>query len=247
MQRKPFKLFFLLSILLVWMTGNVGKAAPNASSILLESADSLFAQGKYTEAFEIYEDIFHQTQRFSPKMLLKMAYVQEALGDYTQTLYYLNLYYLHSGDQKTLQKMEELAEAHELEGYQLTDAERFVAFYYKNFLEINIGAFVVLLLMLASIIRNRLRKFDISLPIIGLATVMVLFFYLNNYVINARRGIISNNNSLLMAAPSAGSDLVDQVNKGHRVKILDKQDIWYKVDFGGQEAFIRENNVMVIN
>jgi hypothetical protein len=53
-------------------------------------------------------------------MLLKMAFVKEGLGDYSNALYYLNLYYLKTYDKKVLKKMENLAERyHKLEGYEL--------------------------------------------------------------------------------------------------------------------------------
>jgi uncharacterized protein YgiM (DUF1202 family) len=59
----------------------------------LVKADSLFEQKKYTESFDLYEQILDEEQLASPKMLLKMAFIKEGLGDYSRALYFLNVYY----------------------------------------------------------------------------------------------------------------------------------------------------------
>jgi len=59
---------------------------------ILTRADSLYATKQYTQAFERYEVLF-AGGRYSPAMLLKMAYIQEGLGHLGESLYYINLYY----------------------------------------------------------------------------------------------------------------------------------------------------------
>ena len=54
-------------------------------------------------------------------MLLKIAYIKEGLGDITSAQYYLNEYYLATSNEQALQKMEDLAEANDLKGYQHND------------------------------------------------------------------------------------------------------------------------------
>ncbi|MGB3465691.1 MAG: hypothetical protein WBA74_10490, partial [Cyclobacteriaceae bacterium] len=53
----------------------------------LTTADSLFQAKKYTESFELYEQIIVEDMAYSPAMLLKMAFIKEGLGDYSNALY----------------------------------------------------------------------------------------------------------------------------------------------------------------
>src|SRR5436190_19381321 len=87
------------------------------TSPLLPKGDSLFSAKQYTQAFEHYQTL-HASGRYSPNMFLRMAYIQEGLGHLGESMYYLNLYFLASDDTQALNKMEELAEKNNLEGYQ---------------------------------------------------------------------------------------------------------------------------------
>src|SRR5690348_1763124 len=73
----------------------------------IKQADSLFQAKQYTQSLALYQSVFNE-KKYSPAMLLKMAYIQEGLGKIGQTLYYLRLYYLASDDEQALHKMEEL-------------------------------------------------------------------------------------------------------------------------------------------
>ena len=46
-----------------------------------------------------------------------------------------------------------------------------------------------------------------------------------------------------MDQPSAGADLVEIVNKGHRVKILDRNEVWVKIKWREDVAFVRNKNI----
>jgi hypothetical protein len=49
-----------------------------------------------------------------------------------------------------------------------------------------------------------------------------------------------------MKSPSAGARQLALLDQGHRIKVLDKQDIWYRVEWNEQEAYIRESNLKLI-
>jgi len=95
-QNLNFKNIILIKLIVLLTFTNV-LAQENEKDI--ELADSLFNQQKYTQSFEIYNRILKTDNLTSPAMLLKMAYIKEGLGDYSNALYYLNLYYLqtHNG------------------------------------------------------------------------------------------------------------------------------------------------------
>ena len=74
---------------------------------------------------------------------------------------------------------------------------------------------------------------------------MVAALCLTNFSGLKPQGIISGANTYLMTGPSAGADLVEVVNEGHRVEIIDWQDIWVEIRWRGSTAFIRENNIKI--
>ncbi|MBK7650109.1 MAG: hypothetical protein IPJ20_04215 [Flammeovirgaceae bacterium] len=56
--------------------------------------------------------MLYESGRYTPAMLLKMAYIQEGLGRISQSIYYLQLYYKATNDEQALSKIEELATKH---------------------------------------------------------------------------------------------------------------------------------------
>src|SRR5690349_2721164 len=114
MQNSVLK--FLTSFALILCLSPLALGQPT-NNPLLQRADSLFQQKRYTQSFEIYNTLF-QSHRYSPAMLLKMAYVQEGLNRISQSAYYLNLYYLATQDESALTKLGELADKYRLEGYE---------------------------------------------------------------------------------------------------------------------------------
>jgi hypothetical protein len=219
------------------------RISPKAKLIF---ADSLFDNGKYTEAFEVYEQIVSEDLRYSPKMLLRMAYIKEGLEDYTKALYYLNLYYLYQADDKVLIKMSELAEKKKLSGYQFTDYEFFMSLYHKYYYHLLGVSFVLMLTILVLVLRAKRKKEPIlSLALINLI-LLGLFFYLFNFVGNNQRGIIDEDYTYLMSSPSAGANTLGVLEKGHRLEILGQQDIWYQVLWGEKLAYIRKDNILII-
>ncbi|GAB4337839.1 MAG: hypothetical protein OHK0038_16340 [Flammeovirgaceae bacterium] len=219
------------------------RISPKAKLIF---ADSLFDNGKYTEAFEVYEQLFSEDLRYSPKMLLRMAYIKEGLDDYTKALYYLNLYYLYQADDKVLIKMSELAEKKKLSGYQFTDYEFFMSLYHKYYYHLLIVSFAIMLMVVFLILRAKRKKE----PVLSLALLNVFLmggiFYLFNFVGQNQRGIIDENFTYLMSAPSAGANVLGVLEKGHRLEILGQQDIWFQVRWGEKIAFVRKDNLLII-
>lgn len=242
MQRFKLKIILFSFFLLTLSRLSFG----NPSDDYLSHADSLFEGGKYTEAFEMYKKLLVEYQRYTPKMLLRMAYIQEGLEDYPRSLYYLNLYYTYQADNEVLQKMAELAEKRKLSGYQFTDYEFFLSIYHRYF-NLIAGVGLGLLIALAGLIGYQHSKKSPTLPTaVTFLLLAGLLFYLFNFTGELSKGIISENHVLVMKAPSAGSDKLDLVDAGHRVEVLGKQDIWYKVKWKEEIGYIRESNLLVI-
>jgi len=210
----------------------------------LTVADSLFADGKYTEAMEQYEQLIASGYG-SASSLLKMAYVADARSDYASALYYLDLYYKVSGDRLAVGKIEELAEQHALEGYDYTDLDYLAAVFSKFRLQ----AYLLVLTLITLLLVYSYRKIkQHERPYAALLTqfffALVLLVLVNFK--SDQRAIIATDNALLRSGPSAGADAVSFLQKGHRVVVLSKTELWSKILWEGEEAFIRTSRLKSI-
>jgi len=217
------------------------------NSQLLQQADSLFADSQYTESIRLYEQIYQQAQMASPAMLLRMAFIQEGLGEYSQALYYLNTYYLLTSDDEVLQKISKLSEEYDLKGYSYSDID-----YIRGFVSRYQYLMVLLLIgvAMAGLLYYVLRgKGGSERPLgfgISYLLVLGLLFYLTNFSPVPDYGIIVDSNAYIMKAPSAGADVLGISSKGHRVKVSGRQDVWAQIEWEGEPAYIRQDNLRLL-
>ena len=212
----------------------------------LHLADSLYAEQKFTQAYNAYEEIL-EAGMASPGMLLRMAYIQESLNNTTETLYLLNLYYQQTAKREVLEKMEALAETHNLKGYHYSDIDYFRNQLYQNRQYIVMGLMV---LTGALFLLMVYRKFRLGQkPVwLGIAVVVLLAGLASfvNVPLSKEQAIVVKNYVPLMSGPSAGASVEQMINKGHRLQVLNKQDVWYKVQWGEQTLFVKESSVAKI-
>jgi hypothetical protein len=223
----------------------LSKSFAQGPFVQLHTADSLFESKKYIESFEIYRQITDSSSQFSPRMLLRMAFIKEGLGDYTSALYYLNLFYSYNPDKEVLKKMEELALKYKLTGYTYTDRDYFISLYYEYYYFILFFFLIAAVSYYIYMVVN--RRIGLGLKPFYFIIILVAAFYLSNYSLTRPKGIIVNSGVHLMSSPSAGAALIEVVNKGHRVIILKKEDIWYEILWDGAPAYIRENNIVKVD
>jgi hypothetical protein len=235
----PTMKFFLLPVALCLLLAEPTNCQPVREKLNL--ADSLFAQKKYTQSYDLYQAVLEQHQKVSPAMLLKMAFVKEGLGDYSNALYYLNLYYKRTYDKKVLKKMEILAEEHNLSGYNYDDAAFFLNLYHQFQLQIDLLVTSMLLLIFAIIFYNKRRTGVLSRPgVYGFLFLMAMLFVINNFGREHGKAIISSEQAHIMDGPSPGANVVDVVSAGHRVEVLGRKDVWVEISWLDQSAFIKE-------
>ena len=216
----------------------------SAQNEQLIQGDSLFAQQKYTEAFKKYDQLFVQGKA-STAMLLKMAFIQDGLGNYADALYYLDIYYQQSANRNVVGKIEELAETNELEGYAYDDINYFFTLLDKYRLHFTLLLISVMALLLVYVMRKRKEgEKPVTAMIIQVLIAVVLFSVTN--LNPGDRGIIMSNDTLLRSGPSAGAEPIRVINKGHKVKILDRSDVWTKILWDGEEVFVRNGKVRII-
>ena len=99
---------YLSIFCLFFLTGALNFSQPvyaqnfNAS---LKAADSLYQKKEYLRSLAVYKETLKTGRQYSPQMLLKMAYMEEALHHFSESMYYLNLYYNLHPNRNVLRKM----------------------------------------------------------------------------------------------------------------------------------------------
>ncbi len=213
------------------------------SPLLLAKADSLFGKKQYTQSFEIYQQLYSQHQ-YSPAMLLKMAYIQEGLGHASMSLYYLNLYYLASGDEQALHKMDEYATKNKLEGFTYSSSTPWL-FTFKKYQQQISWALVSLIAFFVAYQFYLARKSSrVIAPAVFALLLCVLLAVQINISPTPQEAIVVTTNTYLMTGPSAGANVVTQIQEGNKLKVLGKKDVWLKVEWLDQIVFVKENQVL---
>jgi hypothetical protein len=195
----------------------------------------------------LYRQILQNDQEYSPQMLLKMAYMEEALHHYSNSMYYLNLYYNLNPNRAVLRKMEEVARTQGLSGYEYHDSDFFITQLKKYYLKI---LEFMLILGVATctfmILKRRQSFFRSNLVRAAFLIYLGFLLYYINLLSFRKYGIAQKSQAALMAAPSAGSQWLANLSPGNRLTITGEHDIWYEVDWKNQKAFIRKQNVRLL-
>ena len=79
-----------------------------------------------------------------------------------------------------------------------------------------------------------------------LIVFLASLFALVNFGKDYNRGVIIKNNTFIMEAPSAGANLIDITSKGHKVVVSGKKDVWYKIEWQGQDGYVKAKNVKLL-
>lgn len=232
--------FFLkINILLV---GALSLVFSTQGQDKLSQADSLFSSQKYTEAFAIYQEILKEGQA-SPAMLGKMAYIKEGLGNYAEALYLLHQYYELTSDRRALTKMKEIAQAHELQGYEYTDLDFFLNFIHRYHQQLMLATAALVLLTLAYVFRKKSKKETPAVSLMMHALLLMIFAVLVNGWLFPSTAIVREEQTIAMSGPSAGAEPVTFLAKGHKVKLLKQDELWSEILWEDQRVFVRSKNL----
>lgn|SRR5690606_30524907 len=233
--------FFLAKLALLFLT-MLQSFVSHADNGKLATADSLFQSKSYQEALVIYESLLNQDQAYSPAMLLKMAFISEGMGNYSNTILYLSKYYEHKPNPQIPNKIKELSNQNTLIGYSQTDQQAFVSVLQDNAQMITS---LLALLLVASLIALVMKGGKPGYAVICMVLVGMVGLS-NNLLKKPERAIVTGSPALIMDHPSAGGNLIRQVGSGHRVVIKSSVDIWYKIEWGNQVAYIKKDQVTKI-
>lgn len=212
----------------------------------IKQADSLFKTKLYTQSFDLYHTLFLD-KKYSQATLLKMAFIQEGLGHLSQSLYYLNLYYLASGDEQALSKVNEVAKKNNLSGYESDQTAPLYKLMKDNYSTIvgTLAAGAIFCLSIFFYQQKRSGQKPVVLAFLSLMFLGLLFAFLN-FSTPPAQGIISTSPVYLMKGPSSGASVAAIVEEGHRLTIIGHEDVWLKVAWNGEEVFVKKNQVLPI-
>lgn len=212
----------------------------------VSKADSLFQQKRYTQSLELYQSIFAQ-QYYTPAMLLKMAYIEEGLDHIAPSVYYLNLYYQATKDERTLIKIKELAGKHGLEGYDFTDREQLIGKYHDNHETITYALAAIIVFLLSLMLYKKSKK---SQPVevwVGILILLMGLAFHINFPIDYATAIVARPNTYVMSGPSAGASVIRVIKEGNRVIVTGKEDVWVKVRFQDKDVYIKHDHLLPVS
>ncbi len=207
----------------------------------LSVADSLFEQRSYKEAMEIYQ-LNYQLGIYSPAMLLKMSFIAEGIGDKEIATLYLSKYYDLNPNPQTLTKIKSLTGQDNLVGYEVSDVRRFVLFLVE-YEEIIVGALSIFLVGSLISLWITLRKHSESSNYWPTVLLIIVIFAVNNFLSSPNTGLVTSSPTFIVDQPTAGGELIEMVEPGHRVRIKSSKDIWFEVEWKDQVGYIKKSDV----
>lgn len=235
-------LFFLLSSLLF--------CSIDAFSIekqSLKEADSLFVIGQFQVAKETYLSYSNQEKFVHPTILLKLAYIFEKEGDYTQSLYYLSRAVKQEPSVALYEKMATLGETHRLSGYEFDDFTYFVIYFKRYgyliyFVLVVFGIYILRIMYVKRKAQERIRPVHRWF----FASYLVALLFVFNALELLRYGIIKHDPTFLRSYPSSASTAIEVYNKGHKVPVLLSIDHWRLVWWDNKFVYLREDALLLL-
>lgn len=218
-----------------------------AATDSLSRADSLFRVGAVGDAASLYESAIASGKAVTDPMLLKLAYAYEQQNNIPRLLYYLEVYFERHPNEAVLRKMNDIARAHGLVGYEADDLNYFYLFYkqygtYLLLFGLGLGVYVVGVLLLKTQRKEPASK----------RYKWVILFYLVGLLLFAnlpegyQSGITSRDRVYLRSEPSAAATVTEVIGRGHKVNILGSEDIWLRVFWNNKLYYVRRDAVWLI-
>lgn len=212
----------------------------------LKMADSLYTKKQYTQSLELYREIFKQ-HSYSPAMLLRMAYIEEGLGQNAMAIYYISLYYELTHDETALAKMEDMAVRYNLSGYEASRTDHIRALIAEAkpaIITVLTSICALLIAIMFYTVRKKKIKPFISFSFFILTVILLVSF--TNRNLTPLNGITLNAPAYLMSGPSSAATVVGIVPDGHRLPIAGRRDVWVRVKWRDGYAYLKENQVLEV-
>ncbi len=212
---------------------------------LLFKGDSLFDLKKYYEAKNYYDSLYFNEELYTNSMLLKLSLIENELGNFEKSIYYLSKYTKNDYNEIVDQNLNNLISENNLETYAKSDYSFLLSIYNDNKQNLVVSFLIILFIIfsLNVIRRNRNQKIIFIKTFFVLAFVTILMINIKGGL----DGIILNENTFIMNDPSSGSDVYKLIRKGEKIKIVNETDVWYEVELENQKKYIRKKNILKID
>ncbi|NJL13234.1 MAG: hypothetical protein HC913_09695 [Microscillaceae bacterium] len=221
--------------------------AQSSPQAQLQEGDRAFAQKKYRQAQQIYQQVLEKNNLSSAQVLLRLAYINEVQEQYPETLYYLSLYYRQKPHPQVLKHLEALALQAKLKGYETNEWELALAYYYQYQERLIWGLSTLGALGFVILLYFRGRGFPVSSWLgWGLVLFLLAGFVLTIFSKQAPEVIIGQNQTYLMDAPTAAAQVVGILDKGHKLPIVGQEDVWYRLQWEDRAVFVHRANLKLI-
>jgi hypothetical protein len=232
-----------IRIILILVLGT-SPAVLYANQTLLNRADSLYSQKKFSEAREVYFQLYQQGFS-SPATLLKMAFVHEGLGETGQALYFLSAYYRETEDQKAYEKILTLANARGVDGYELNEWEK-LTIWITNRTAIYLPVAIAFAIFFMAIMIYNAKRANASAKFAaGFVSLLFLglIFSAINFLKPPNKAVVTQA-VYFMSGPSAAANLISMIPEGNQVKLGGENDIWAEAEWNGKKGFLRKSDLL---
>ena len=215
-----------------------------ANQTLLNWADSLYNQKKFSEAREVYFQLYEQGFS-SPATLLKMALVHEGLGETGQALYFLSAYYSETEDAKAYEKILTVANARGVKGYELNEWEKLTIWITNRkaiYLPVAIGLSVLFMAIMIFNAKRANTNAKFAAGFVSLLFIGVSFSAIN-FLQPPDKAVVTTE-VYFMSGPSAAANLISLIPEGNQVKLTGENDIWAEAEWNDKKGFLRKTDLL---
>lgn len=211
----------------------------------IKKADALYEKKDFDQALKLYAHALDSEKVFSRHTLARMAQIEESSENIIRSLYYLSTLYYYYSDTRVIRKMEIMGDRYKLKGYSYSELEYFVSLYKEYYHWIIFSLIGLGVPFIFYLYRRRKQGLRLGLRPLFFLLILGSVFYINNVDITPVMGIISNP-CTLMSAPSPGSEYIETVSAGHRVRVIEKAGAWYQIDWNNKKVYVRDLELLLI-
>jgi tetratricopeptide (TPR) repeat protein len=239
------KTFFKLLILFLGVL--IQSLDCKAQNDVAKKADSLFSASKYEEAAKIYEIIFADNAVNKENIALKLAYINENLGDFPKAIYYLNDYYNLNPKDEVFEKMNKMALENKFTGFERSDLNFALVIYQQYYVYILYSVIFIGVFILFILFRKKIYNIDILKRHLILVALYLVFLLVFINLPKTYQSAIVNKKSFFRSFPSSGSPIVGSIDKGNKINIFGQEDVWLKVLWERKIVYINKKDTWILN
>lgn len=219
-----FLLFFSFSLF----------ATPND---LLEKANLLFEKGLYEDAEKLYDSLIKKGIS-SENMLYKNAYIAERMGRQGEAIYYLRKIQKNYGNNKIEERIRIISETIDSEGASTVETHPLLDMLNRNQIWLLL-TFFSLIVGFVFWFRFSSNKHKLSITLSTLAFLFLLqLICLFCYFFQTTSLVIVQKTAFYESPSFAANYHKDLISPGSVFNIVEKKDIWYKIEFDQKEYWI---------